>query len=127
MLKKPFLEIFYIPLPGNLPYNNIHITPLSQVERSLEVWCMGVQKRQIFVLDGMFKCRFYTILSNNAKTFMFFGKKLWKSLAGMDSFPTFASAFGLRPIGETRNRSLRGLHEDREVVQEAVPFSFFGG
>ena len=58
---------------------------------------------------------------------MFLGKKWLKSLAGMDSFPTFASAFGLRPVSETRNRSLRGLHEDREVVQEAVPFSFFGG
>ena len=35
--------------------------------------------------------------------------------------PTFASAFGSRPVGETRNRSLKGLHrKDREVVQEAI-------
>ena len=44
--------------------------------------------------------------------------------------PTFASAFGLRPVGETRNRSLKGLHrKDREVVQEAIalPFRPFSG
>ena len=44
--------------------------------------------------------------------------------------PTFASAFGSRPVGETRNRSLKGLHrKDREVVQEAIapPFPPFAG
>ena len=37
------------------------------------------------------------------------------------AFPTFASAFRVYPVWQTRDRSLTGLHKDREVVQEAVP------
>ena len=60
-------------------------------------------------------------LSRKPKFFAFPAIFSSESLDVCLAFPTFASAFRACPVEHTRDRSLTGLHKDREVVQEAVP------
>ena len=64
-------------------------------------------------------------MSIKAKTFRFSIKKFGKDLAGAVEVRTFASAFGKKSRWRDRNRSLTGLHKDREVVQEAAARPLF--
>ena len=57
---------------------------------------------------------------------MFFFIFFPKNLVGIENLTTFASAFGEKPGARKEKRSLKGLHKDREVVQEVRRPAFRG-